>query len=989
VGTIPSVFENFALIVIIASDAPAEAKPVAFLKNLLFQLLERNVGDARLYEKLVKAFETHSEHKDADKLQVALWEALEAGLKTVNDANVNLIIVVDGFDEIVSKDNHGASHLHQRLHKCVDKFLRTRAITLSKPISHLGSAGCKHLVITPDHTHDDITAYLRQSMTKHQHYISQSRGTQEEFVKKLVHEAKGSFLWAYLVVKSQAMETSYENYFNAGEAMHSDVHSLLHKLVGKIDLKNATTKHMLPFMLAAERPLTVGEMADLLSVNLHKRTLMSEVTDLSKHIAATCSVLIVERKGLIRFKHSAIRRFMLELCGKSLMSLKEAHSELTKRMLFYAKYRLSVSYEPSFDGLSSTVVEDTFRSHYLMEYVVRNWIGHFRSSTLCGATGELILSSEFKDIFPDSTFFAMIEWSCWQSQTSVIKAMEFHDLALSIRTACFGEKHRSVMQTLIIMGSFHRTRSDLIKASEFFYRASCIGQAVLYKFTTVVVVCTNSFLTCTETITITKRTEIVTYREEMIRFMIEICKCKHGASSDHVIRWYELLAKLYIDIKEEHRATIVYKELYEIIVMRFGKGSDRARGISETLGGMTVVLKGGKSEEEIVEYEEWIFETSEEMEVTDELRISIILRLCKTYEAHGKWFLAEKLYINLWRRISEICRIKASIELHLVKINIALEYVRFLQRIERIEEASNILICLWAEYEHHSFESETIIIRIKEIGTLFRAFGLLSVAVSVFAKVWGWFKSKGKTTQEEAVSTTALITEVIEEITETTTTTKTTTTTTTAVTETVVKEIFETTYTRCKNSKVDIHLFKTCMALINLYSKQEKWSECEVIIKRSLELTWKAVLTVDTKIALSGSFIQECILVATQLAFCYHRQRYFEKAEEIYLRIYRACLVSFSIEDIRVTEASLVLIRFYEEYHRHDKVIEIYIELLHGYRKHLGASHKLTIKALYALGSICIMLGRKEAYEYYVEIVTTLNKGGHCHHDAFEAAVIV
>ena len=986
---IASVFENFALIVIIASDAPTEAKPVAFLKNLLFQLLERNVGDAGLYEKLVKAFETHSEHNDADKLQVALWEALEAGLKTVNDANVNLIIVIDGFDEIVGKDNHSASQLHQRLHKCVEKFPRTRAITLSKPISHLGSAGCKHLVITPDHNHDDITAYFRQSMAKHQHYISQSRGTQEEFVKKLVHKAKGSFLWAYLVVKSQAMESSYENYFNAGEAMHSDVHSLLHKLVGKIDLKNATTKHMLAFMLAAERPLTVGEMADLLSVNLHKRTLMSQVTDLREHIAAACSVLVVERKGLIRFKHSAIRKFILELCGKSLMSLKEAHCELTKRMLFYAKYSLSGGYEPSFDGLSSTVLEDTFRSHYLMEYIVRNWVGHFRSSTLCGAKGELVLSSEFKEIFPDSTFFAMIEWSCWQSQTSVIEAMEFHELTLRIRTACFGEKHRSVMQNLIIMGSYYRTRSDLVKASEFFYRASCIGQAVLYKFSTVVVVCTNSFLTCTENISITKRTEIVTYREEMIRFMIEICKCKYGASNDHVIRWYEVLAKLYIDIKEEQRATIVYKELYEIIVMRFGKGSDRARGISETLGGMTVVLNGGKSEEEIVEYDEWIFETSEEMEVTDELRISIVLRLCKTYEAHGKWFLAEKLYINLWRRISEICRIKASIELHLAKLNIALEYVCFLQRIKRIEEASNILICLWAEYEHHSFESEAIIIRIKEIGTLFRAFGLLSVAVSVFAKVWGWFKSKGKTTHEEAVSTTVLITEVIEEITETTTTTKTTTTTTIAVTETVVKEIFETTYTRCKNSKVDVHLFKACIALINLYTKQEKWSECEVIIKRSLELTWKAVLTVDAKITLSGSFIKECILIATQLAICYHRQRYFEKAEEIYLRIYRACLVSFNIEDIRVTEASLVLIQFYEEYHRHDKVIEIYIELLHGYRKQLGPSHQLTIKTLYALGSICTMLGRKEAYEYYIEIVTTLNKGGHCHHDAFEAAVIV
>jgi tetratricopeptide (TPR) repeat protein len=963
---------------------------MSFLKILLFQLLERNVGDARLYEKLVKAFETYSGHKDAKELELALWESLKVGLETVDSRGINLVIVVDGFDEITGGEN--AANLHKRLHDCVDKFSRTRAITLSKPVSHLGGAKCKHLLITPEHTQHDIAAYLRQNLAQYQHYNSQNHGTQEKFVEDLVKKAKGSFLWAYLVIKSLRSETSYESFFKAGLTMHSDVHGLLHKLVEKADLKNPTTKHMLEFMLVAKRPLRVGEMEHLLSVNLQKRTI-TPITDIGKHIASSpCSVFVVERKGLIRFKHSAIQKFFNdELCGKTLLSIKEAHTELTKRMLLYARYHtLAVSYEPSFDVPRSAVLDETFRSHFLMEYIVRNWVSHFRSSALCGAKGKLALSSEFKEIFPASTFFAMIEWSCWQSQMSITEAMECHDLALRIRKACFGEKHPSVMQTVIIMGTFYRSMSDLVKASEFFYHASCIGQAILYKFSTVVVACTSLFLTCTETFTFTKRTEIVTYKENMIRFMIEICKCKHGASSNQVIKWYEVLAKLYIDIKEEYRATIVYKELYEIILIRFGKGHPRARGISETLGRLNVVLQGG-SEEEVVEYNEWIFETSEDMEVTHELRISITIRLAHTYEAQGKWFLAEKLYINLWRRISEICRVKASIEMHMAKINISLEYVRFLQRIKRIEEASNILICLWAEYEHHTCESETLIIRIKEIGILFKTFGLLTVALSVFTKVWGWFKSKGKTDHEDAISITVLITEVVEEITETTTVTTTTTTTTVTetVTETILTEIFETSYTRCKDGNVDAHFFKACIALISLYIKQKKWSACEVVIKRSLELTWKAVLTVDAEITLSGSFTKESILIANQLAICYHRQKYFEKAEEIYLRIYRACLTSFSIEDIRVTEASLALIHFYEEYHRHEKAIEIYVELLHGYRKHCGAAHALTIKTLYALGSICIMLGRKDAYEYYIEIVTTLNKGEHCRRDAFEAAVIV
>ena len=967
-----------------ANDARSGATPIALLKNLLSQLLERSVGDTHLYEALVKTFEANPTN---DKLEHSLWEALKVGLKTVQDQKSRLVIIVDGLDEIVGHE--AAAQLHKRLHNCVGQFDRVRAITLSKPISHLGFAGSRHLVITPEQNGHDINIYLRESLARYQHFNSQAQAARQELVDNLVKKAKGSFLWAYLVVQLLGREHSFDGFVKLSRDVHGNLHDALHKVTGELDFKNLTTKRMFEFMLAAQRPLTVGEMEVLVGVDLRNRSIAVNV-DLRKHIPAHCSSLVVVRNGLIRFKHSSIRSFFLiDYCGKSLASLAAAHTELTQCLLFYVKYSLTAGDEPSFDVPGSSVLEETFGKHLLLEYVVRNWIAHFRSSTLHGRNGEISVSSVFKEIFPESSLFAMLEWSCWQLQWSTSETIENHDLTLRIRRACFGEKHRSVMQTMIVMGSIHRATSSLVRAAEYYYHATITGQGILHRFSTVVVACTNFFLSCTETIEITKRTEIVTYRETMIRFMIDIYKCKHGASSDQVIKWYEALCKLYICIKEEHRAIAIYKELHEIIVLRFGKTHPKARSISETLGGLTVVLKGG-SEKEIQQYDEWIFETSEDMEETDELRISIILRMCKNHEQSGKWFLAEKLYINLWRRISEICRINSTLEVRILKINISMEYIQFLQRTKRVEEAQSILLCLWAEFEHHACEDETLIIRIKEIGTLFRAFGLLTSAVAVFSKVWGWFKSKGKTTHKEAFATTILVTEVVEEIEEVTVTKKNSTTVTTTVTETVVREIYETHYERCRHSKVDSHFFKACMSLINIYLSQEKWTECEVVIKRSLELTWKAVLTVDAKITLSGSFVHESILVATQLAVCYHRQRYFEKAEEIYLRIYRACLASFAIDHACTLEASLVLIHFYEEYHRHDRVIEIYTELLHGYRKHCGASHHLTIRSLYALGSICLTLGRKEAYEYYAEIVTVLNKKGkHCHHDAFEASIIL
>ena len=968
-----------------ASDAQDELNQLSLLKNLLLQMLERSVGDTHLFEKLVGAFQEHQkDHKDETLLN-DLWNALRSGFETLNHKSVHLVILIDGADQLTKQ--HAQHDLHKRLYDCVDNLDTVRVVVTSANNHSVAKTGCYHFDVKAEDLEDDLEMYFRRQLSKNSHYHNFSNDAQGSLVTKLIKHSHGSFLWAKLA-SLRLRKHSGDNLRQAGETIPTDIQALIKQIVEGIDLKNEITKRLIEFMLVAQRPLTVTEMTDLLRVNVGKRSMNSNI-HLTAHIDSHCSAFVVERKGLLRFGHSIIRKYFHDMLGKSLATSMDVTREFTLRILLYSRLHLSTSIEPTFDGLSDDALEQTFRSYPLIRYVVCYWTAHFETCGYKDVSGKITLPGHFKDCFPDSAMFALVEWGYWHGQYSLARTIKHKEFALRIRMLSFGENHRAVMQSMIIVGILYKSTTEMTRAAEFFYQASRIGQVVLQKFSTVVVTCTTTFLTCTEALTITERTEIVTYRETMIKFMIEICKVKHGATSDAVIRWYRILAKLYVDIKEEHHASVLYKELYEIIIIRFGKGSREASDVSQVISGLKIVFHGERSETDVIRYREWIFETSDEMDTTDELRISIILELIYSYESSRQWMLAEKLFISLWCRISEICRIKATLEMHRLKIDIAIKYIQFLHRLKRVEEATNILICLWAEYEHHSTESEIIIIRIKEIGILFRSFGLLSVAVSVFAKVWGWFKSHGKSHHEEASSTTILITEVVQEITETTTITKTKTTTVTTETETVTREIFETTYERCKHSKVDHHFFKSCIALISLYVTQQKWSEAEIVIKKSLELTWKAVLTVDAKLTLTETYVSECIHVAMQLAICYHRQSYFEKAEAIYLRLYRACLVSLHAEHESLTVVSMALIRFYEEYHRHDKVVEIYVELLQVYRKQLGASHRLTIKTLYALGAVCMILGRKDAYQYYIEIVTTLNKGGHCPHDAFEAAIIV
>ncbi|GKT45434.1 uncharacterized protein ColSpa_05615 [Colletotrichum spaethianum] len=970
-----------------ATDVPSESTPITFLKSLLSQLLEINVGDIALFEKLEFIFEHVSPHHNSAKLESELWEALDSSLTSISNKNVHMALVIDGLDEVMGGASK-AEELHKRLHTSIGKLPRIQAVTLSRPISHLGGSRCKHLVITPEHVRNDIELYLANKLSQNCCFKAQNADAQRALVNQIADQAKGSFLFAYLSRRLFVSVSDFGAFRSIISNCKSDIKAVIGELMKKVNLKEeygeSKTYNLLTFMVTAERPLTIGEMTDLLGVSLSTRT-VSSGADVMGPVRNTQGLVVV-RRGTLRFKHSAIRKYIQNLCGSTLMSIHDSHRHLTMALLLFAKKRFTYTCEPSLELIADDVFQECFQANHIVSYMMLHWISHFRSSSLCGQSGTITLTSEFKEVFPDSTFFAMLEWHYWQTQYDIKETIEMHNLSLRIRCTTFGEKNRSYLQSLITLGSLHRRESELSIASEFFYKASHLGQTILYKFSPLVVSCTKLFLTCTETLTFTKRTTTVTHREEMIRFMIDISKNKQGGSSDAVIKWYEALAKLYVEIKEEETAMTIYKELHIIVTGRFGKGSKNEGRIAEALSGMTVVLKAGdKKGAEIDHWRYLLFETAEELSFTDTRRIKIIISLARDYEAKGHFIQAERLYVSLWRGVLEACRTKATTELHIEKINIAIEYIHFLKRIKRNEEACNIMICVWAEYENQSFESETIMIRLKELGVLAKSFGILSVSMNILKKVWGWFKERKTTESEEAISTTTIITEVVEEITETVIETKTSVT----MVETVTREIWETNYQRCRKGKADRQFFKSCLNMVNLYLKIENWAEAEVVIRKTLEITWKNVLSVDSKLTLEGEFISERILVAQRLALCYHRQRQFERADEMYIRIYNACFSTFKAENVLVLESAEALVQFYEDFHRHEKVIDIYTKLLQHYRKHLSAGHSMTVQVLYKLAAVYHKLGRKEAYDYYAEIVTIFSKDGCCHGSALDAAIII
>ena len=956
------------------------------------QLLERDAGDITLYNHLVNAYRASFTSKTGAEVEEELWHALRASVQTVTKSKeFNLVLVVDGLDEVIGGEKV-QKHICEHLHQLTSKYGNARLVVFSQKLPWAASASRRQLTLNADLVRPDINKMIRAELQSCKQYARLNNTEKDHTLDWILDHAKDSFIWASLAWMTSKTDVDQKNDIRLVEKTPKALPDLLEKLFKGIDFTHHGVKQLFSWLLISERPLTVTEVQDLLKINVQTRTIDS-YTYSHKEIEAMCGPSVVIENAIVRFRHSTIRDFFIQKAKEGkLLQLNEAHKDLTLRLLLFVKLRLTRHFDVSFDTLEKSTVDDVFRNHLLLEYAIRYWAIHFRHSSLVGSKGEVIASSDLKSVFPESTFFTLLEWACWESQTSIVEAFNLHELTLRIRQSVFGERHSTVLQMFIIVALFHEKLAEKREAGVCYYRASKIGQVILRKHSVVTVQCTQRFILCVESFSFTSRTEIATFKEEMLKYLIDVHSHQHGANCDLVIRHKQALAALYLSIHEESLATKIYHEIYTMTIRRFGKSSEQAKKVSDEL---TVVIKKDEQSEDLERFTTSIFETAEEtLEVWDRRRIEITIRRAEAFVVRGKFFEAEELYVMLWRRITEVCRTKGTVDMHILKIDIALSYTEFLRQCKRTEEASSILMVIWSEYEQSMHGSELIAIRLKKIGQIMKTIGLLTVAVSVFAAVWGWFKKNGKADHEEARSTTVLISETVEEEITRTITTKTTTTTTvkttTTISEETMREVYAVTYERCKHSKNHTEIMKATTALVTLYIHEEKWSLAVETITKTLELTWKVLIVGDGKLTLPTESVSQSIEISIRLALSYHKLQQYEKAERIYLRLYHACRASLKIEDERVSKTALILIQFYEEYHRHEQAIQIYRELLVEYRKHLGATHATTIRTLYAIGALCISYGFKSGYEYYQEIVTVLNKGHkHCHKDAFEAAVIL
>lgn len=978
------------------SSVMAWGTPLAMLKTLLFQLLSQRIGDIKVFNMIMEAYMDTSRFQSPKKQEERIWDAIQKALETIyNDPNHSLVIVIDGLDEMEGQKPEGR-RVAERLQKMVHRAPGARLIMISEDLELKASTSTTTIKMMENNT-DDMQTIIRQSLNRCPHFSEKNEAAQEYVVDQLVATSKGSILHASLAVrylKSQKSVSAFDQAVDSLSKSLGTISDAVQKLVGVSQLDN-DSKLLLSWLVAAERPLSREEIGMLYQAQPQQGRLSDHRVNLDS-VIRSIAPFVMTGEGLVTLRHSDIKE---ALNGAPGSSPKERHRDLLIRLFICAKSRLHSrdEREPTLGFLEQDSIETRLASDRILEYTARYWTVHFRESSLYKAHGDLNLPQDFLSVFPNSVGFVLLEAGCWRVQSFPHETMELLKGAFQVRKSVYGIDHPTVLQSAILCAIFSESvLGRPTEAVEWYATACRIGRNVLGVQSELVINCCVTILRITESYVSKTRTDIVKYREQALTILISAYKHRFGESSDEILEIYNLLIDLYKAIGEEEKVTEIKTTIREIISITSHSHDGHEHRPAAISRHMSVTLKGGKRRSVVDGYDGYLFDYAEDKheESWSVTRVDEIISVAVRFMSEKKYAKAEEVLLELWLRVDEQCRGTQALEWHERKIQVTLKYVEVLQAQSRREEASALLLSCWSEYSNHSVSAfESVIVLLKEVGVHMKQLGMSSISITVFQKCWSWFKSTQRTEStmfkeiEEQIAVTSR--EMVKES---------STTSTTAVTrahETVIRDVFESSFSTTETTEVTSTTVELSKSLTSIYMKEQKWSQAASVIKTTLMRSSFSSFFSESfeSIDLKGALASEQISLVMKLAECYIHQHRYEKAESLYLRLYRvhrkACA---RLDDAIVIKYTDLYVNFLRQHGMTNQLISFYQELLVEYRSFYGGTHEKTISILYSLGDLCRSRSVTHSYwvDYYVEIVNNLNRGALvCQEGAFRALVIV
>ncbi|GAP88947.1 putative ankyrin repeat protein [Rosellinia necatrix] len=209
-------------------------------------------------------------------------------------------------------------------------------------------------------------------------------GLKKHLKERLLNITHRTYLWLYLVFEYLESSTIKSTTRGLDKAiiqnLPNTVEDAYEKILSRCPAQGETRKAMLT-LLAASRPLTLGEMQIALGLNVNTRTLEEldlEPDDKFKNrLRELCGLFVTVHDNKVYFLHQTVREFLLPLSPPSPsvsaatkwaheFSMREAHLSLAESCVVYLHLLDSRADRTTQTGI--------------LDYSTNNWVAHFRDA---------------------------------------------------------------------------------------------------------------------------------------------------------------------------------------------------------------------------------------------------------------------------------------------------------------------------------------------------------------------------------------------------------------------------------------------------------------------------------------------------------------------------------------------------------------------------------------------------------------------------------
>lgn len=955
---------------------PAESTPRAVARKLLSQLFQKRIGNVRLYEVLSDAHERCSKTTNDNEYDNILWQATERALDATLQGAKPLAIVVDGVDEA----SCGEAALLQRLTRAASMGHNVKLVTLGTQKPSTGEA-LRNLPITEDLVFDDVAAVVRRMLLGDGCFKHLPEMDQETMINRLTQVAGGSFLNAKLLAKRVRGESDPNSLSKAIDAAVNAKWTIADFVMHNVHAAGVSddARMMLLWLAIADRPLLVGELEALASIQVDKQAVTDRLVEPSRALKPVIS-LVFREDGAFCLRHALIREAILGLSskGKLIPAAKDWQADLTARLLIYIKSTVmqQPQQEPALVPLNRRDLSYLLSKNHLLDFAVRYWPTHFGRTVVRVKDGENQAAKEFAKVLPTALNVFLLGAALWENRPTP-ELLSYHAMVTNICRQLLPEDNPSTLQCIVFLAIRFRRLGMVTEATPLFHEATMISQKLLGPRHVVTMEMAKGYIELTtEKVTNTK-TDIMVKREVVLVVLIESYKKLYGLASKQVLEAMQLLEYHYRVLQDTQKSEKIKQDI--------DSTTQADQGDMDASGQFQVRLQAADKKDLTQAGDEFVLDVEEkdqQINRSESFNFDALMLEAEQHVAKGRKDLAELAYVELWQHVSQQASMYASATWEERKLTAVHAYSRFLKAEKREHEASSILFSAWQEHERSSKSmTETSAKHFQQIANMMKTVGLSSAALHIFKQCHQYYKCTSRTHSqsfnevEESIKTTSR--ELIKSV---------------GSSQAISSEsMIEQTILEASASidAFDQATFEATINLIDTYISQHRWKNASRLIKRVLHGIWPSFFSTSIGDAtLAPKQPENCIVLAEKLAECYHFRQRTTREEDIRVRIYRALRSGRKVDNQLRVRHTDILCRFFKRTSQIDQIIVLRQEMLSDYTEFYGAGSPIVIDTLRTLASLT--RPRPIFLVYYQQIIQTLNKDPSiCHPDAFEPLDIV